>query len=114
MPGKKAHKPKKAEQHFTLRLDMESVYQLRRKVDAITYMGDPAKRPKVLPRPGDGYAPGARIMLTCPVCGRKKLIAPRMHAYWLRDREGRIHFVCGEVCTAQSGPYAPINLRKVL
>ena len=40
-------------------------------------------------------------MITCPICGQKAWIAPRMHPYWLRDREGRVHFVDREPCTGE-------------
>ena len=105
---------KRSEMNFAFRLDLDATYLLHKRVEEIRFGGDPADCPKRLPRPGDGYAAGDRLMITCPVCGRKKLIAPRMHPYWLRDRAGRVRFVCGETCTAESAPYAPIQWTKQL
>lgn len=52
-------------------------------------------------RPGEGYAVADRIVLTCPVCGSRRLIAPRMHPYWLRNKAGKAVFVCREACTGR-------------
>lgn len=52
-------------------------------------------------RPGVAYASGDRIMITCPVCGMRKLIAPRMHPYWIRNKAGAVIFVCREACTGR-------------
>lgn len=76
--------------------------RLHERILAVLHMGDPAQRPDVLPRAGEGYAPNARIMIVCPVCGRRAWIAPVMHPYWLRDRAGQIHFVCGQACHGDS------------
>ena len=89
------------EQNFTLRLDLMATYTRNMRIQEVKNRGDPSKRPAVLPGPGDGYAPGDRSMITCPICGQKAWIAPRMHPYWLRDREGRVHFVDREPCTGE-------------
>lgn len=52
--------------------------------------------------PGDQYAPSDRILLTCPVCSEKKMIAPRMHPFWLRNAKGQAVFVCSRPCTGQN------------
>lgn len=52
-------------------------------------------------RPGEAYAADERIMITCPVCGMRKLIAPRMHPYWIRNKAGRAIFVCRDACTGR-------------
>ena len=72
----------KNEQNFTLRLDLMATYTRNMRIQEVKSRGDPSKRPAVLPGPGDGYA-------------------PRMHPYWLRDREGRVHFVDREPCTGE-------------
>lgn len=76
-----------------------AAFDLRQRIREIEGSGDPAKRMKKLRRPGDGYAPGQRITITCPVCGRRAWICPRMHPYWVRDRAGEIHWLCSDVCT---------------
>ena len=52
-------------------------------------------------RPGEGYHTDDRIMLTCPVCGARVLIAPRTHPYWIRNRAGAVIFVCRDACTGR-------------
>lgn len=52
-------------------------------------------------RPGEAYAADERIMITCPVCGVRRLIAPRMHPYWIRNKAGAVVFVCREACTGR-------------
>ncbi len=52
-------------------------------------------------RPGEAYAADERIMITCPVCGVRKLIAPRMHPYWIRNKAGAVIFVCRDACTGR-------------
>jgi len=78
-----------------------AAFDLRQRIKEIEQGGDPAARPKVLTRPGDGYAPGQRITITCPVCGRRSWICPRMHPYWLRDKSGMIHYLCSDICTGE-------------
>ena len=51
--------------------------------------------------PSEGYAITDRKMITCPVCGARALIAPRMHPFWLRNRNGKIVFVDSRACTGQ-------------
>ena len=63
--------------------------------------GDPEKRPKKLPSPGDGYGPSERIFTTCAICGEKIFIAPRMHPWWVRNREGAVLWICGPKCYVQ-------------
>ncbi|MBR5302942.1 MAG: hypothetical protein IKU38_08915 [Clostridia bacterium] len=52
--------------------------------------------------PSEGYEVKDRKMTTCPVCGTRKLIAPRMHPFWLRDKQGKVIFVCSRGCTGQA------------
>lgn len=52
-------------------------------------------------RPGEAYAADDRIMITCPVCGARRLIAPRMHPYWIRNKAGAVIFVCRDACTGR-------------
>lgn len=52
-------------------------------------------------RPGEAYAADDRIMITCPVCGVRRLIAPRMHPYWIRNKSGAVIFVCRDACTGR-------------
>lgn len=63
--------------------------------------GDPAKRPARHVFAGEGYEITDRIMLTCPVCGARKLIAPRMHPFWLRNQENEVIFVDKEACSGR-------------
>ena len=51
--------------------------------------------------PSEGYGVTERKMITCPVCSSRKLIAPRMHPFWLRNRLGKVVFVCSRACTGQ-------------
>ena len=53
-------------------------------------------------RAGERYAVTDRSMILCPVCGSQKLIAPRMHPFWLRNRADEVIFVCSRGCTGQS------------
>lgn len=53
-------------------------------------------------RAGERYAVTDRTMILCPVCGSQKLIAPRMHPFWLRNRADEVIFVCSRGCTGQS------------
>ena len=52
--------------------------------------------------PSEGYGVTDRKMITCPVCGARRLIAPRMHPFWLRDKQGKVVFVCSRGCTGQT------------
>lgn len=52
--------------------------------------------------PAEGYGVTDRKMIVCPVCGTRKLIAPRMHPFWLRDKQGKVVFVCSRGCTGQA------------
>lgn len=52
-------------------------------------------------RPGEAYAADDRIMITCPVCGARRMIAPRMHPYWIRNKSGAVIFVCRDACTGR-------------
>lgn len=51
--------------------------------------------------PAEGYGVMDRKMITCPVCFTRKMIAPRMHPFWLRNRLGKVVFVCSRACTGQ-------------
>lgn len=53
-------------------------------------------------RAGERHAVTDRTMILCPVCGSQKLIAPRMHPFWLRNRADEVIFVCSRGCTGQS------------
>lgn len=53
-------------------------------------------------RAGERNAVTDRTMILCPVCGSQKLIAPRMHPFWLRNRADEVIFVCSRGCTGQS------------
>lgn len=33
--------------------------------------------------------------------GARRLIAPRMHPYWIRNKAGAVVFVCRETCTGR-------------
>lgn len=50
---------------------------------------------------GEGYTPTDRVMLTCPVCGTRRLISPRMHPFWIRNRLGKVVFVDSLACTGR-------------
>lgn len=50
---------------------------------------------------GEEYAPTERVMITCPVCGACRIISPRMHPFWLRNRLGKVVFVDSRACTGQ-------------
>lgn len=52
-------------------------------------------------RPGEAFAVTDRVMMTCPVCGVRRLIAPRMHPYWIRNKAGAVIFVCRDACTGR-------------
>lgn len=52
-------------------------------------------------RPGEAFAVTDRVMMTCPVCGVRRLIAPRMHPYWIRNKAGSVIFVCRDACTGR-------------
>ncbi|MGN1006482.1 MAG: hypothetical protein ACI4O8_08205 [Aristaeellaceae bacterium] len=52
-------------------------------------------------RPGEAYTADDRIMITCPVCGARRMIAPRMHPYWIRNKAGAVIFVCRDACTGR-------------
>jgi len=52
--------------------------------------------------PSEGYGVTDRKMIVCPVCGSRRLIAPRMHPFWLRDKQGKVVFVCSRGCTGQT------------
>lgn len=52
-------------------------------------------------RPGEAFAATDRIMITCPVCGVRRLIAPRMHPFWIRNKSGAVIFVCRDACTGR-------------
>lgn len=75
---------------------------LMQRVLDIQRRGDAGKRPDRLPRPGEEHFVADRMILTCPVCGSKTLIAPRMHPYWLRDAEGNAIFVCRPNCMGRA------------
>lgn len=51
---------------------------------------------------GEEYAPTDRLMITCPVCGARRIISPRMHPFWLRNRLGKVVFVDSRPCTGQT------------
>ena len=51
--------------------------------------------------PAEGYGVMDRKMITCPVCFTRKMIAPRMHPFWLRNKLGKVVFVCSRACTGQ-------------
>lgn len=72
------------------------------KIMSIKGSGDPERRPEILPRAGETYGVQDRIWLDCPVCGRRRLISPRMHPWWLRNREGEAIFVCRDTCTGRT------------
>lgn len=50
---------------------------------------------------GEEHAPTDRVMITCPVCGARRIISPRMHPFWLRNRLGKVVFVDSRACTGQ-------------
>ncbi|MDD7175784.1 MAG: hypothetical protein PUH70_12065 [Clostridiales bacterium] len=52
-------------------------------------------------RPGEAYAAEERIMITCPVCGMRRLIAPRAHPFWIRNQAGAVIFVCSDACAGR-------------
>lgn len=100
-PFKRGMEPEKEPGGF-LKVHCAGV-DLRQRIAQIEAGGDAAARPDVLPRPGAGYAPGARIMIACAVCGRKVMICPRTHAFYLRDAAGDVHFTCSDVCAGMTG-----------
>lgn len=65
--------------------------------------GQAEQRGDALARAGEANAVTDRIFLTCPVCGRRALIAPRMHPFWLRNRAGEVIFVCRAACAGIEG-----------
>ena len=74
---------------------MEKIFEIRRS-------GDSALRPEKLQRAGELYEMQDRIFITCPVCGARRLISPRMHPWWLRNAAGEAIFVCRDACTGRS------------
>lgn len=74
----------------------------RAKIFDLLRSGDPAAGGEAGLRAGERYAVTDRIMLLCPVCSSQKLIAPRMHPFWLRNRADEVIFVCSRGCSGQS------------
>ncbi len=71
---------------------------MRGRLIAVCLSGDRDKRPECLPRPGEGVEPWTRVHVQCAVCGRGIWVAPRTHPWYVRDAEGRVHWLCGAVC----------------
>lgn len=105
---KKAAEPEKDEKRKESGPPPEQQFALHRAVSSIekilTIMesGNPEQRPETLPRAGEAYGVQDRIWLDCPVCGRRRLISPRMHPWWLRNRAGEAIFVCRDACTGRT------------
>ena len=106
--GKETGKPKQEEGRRESGPTPEQQFVLHRAVPSIEKIlmikgsGDPEQRPETLLRAGAAYGMTDRIWLDCPVCGRRRLIAPRMHPWWLRNRSGEPIFVCRDTCTGRT------------
>ena len=74
----------------------------RAKIFDLLRSGDPAAGGAAGLRAGEKNEVTDRIMLLCPVCSSQKLIAPRMHPFWLRNRADEVIFVCSRGCSGQS------------
>ena len=74
----------------------------RAKIFELLRSGDPSAGEEAGLRAGERCAVTDRTMILCPVCGAQKLIAPRMHPFWLRNQAGEVIFVCGRGCTGQA------------
>ena len=72
------------------------------KIYSLKSSGDPQTRPETLARAGEGYTAQDRVFITCPVCGMRRLIAPRMHPWWLRNAAGEAIMVCRSACTGRN------------
>lgn len=96
---KEAPKPKAEPVPFVIR---EREAPVKTKIVDLRMSGDPGRRPEKIVQAGMGYGPQDRIFITCPVCGSRKLIAPRMHPHYLRNRAGELIWVCSGACTGGS------------
>ena len=65
--------------------------------------GDAGKRPERLVRPGEGQAAWVRETACCALCGRRFVLTPRTHPYWVRNAEGGVLWLCSETCMNGAG-----------
>ena len=93
-PMEKTQTPAQYDFGHAPKIDMTKIFAIRESEETVE--GVEAGRIA-----GEAHAASERMMIICPVCGRKKLIAPRRHPWYLRNKLGQPVFVCSAPCTGQ-------------